>query len=202
MTAAECAKLLVAIGAVEVRTDPDRWFTWASGERAPIYCDNRVVISHVDARKRIADALAESVRRAFPGVEVIAGTATAGIPHAAWVAERLGLPMVYVRGSAKEHGKGKRVEGRALAGERVVVLEDAVSFGGSSLVAVAAVNEEGGKVIGVQAIYSYGFPKAVARFAEAGVTLAALTSYDAVLESLALDRATRDVLYAWRERER
>jgi len=161
-----------------------------------------VVISHPEARKRIADGLAESIRRAFPDAEVIAGTATAGIPHAAWVAERLGLPMVYVRGSAKEHGKGKRVEGRALAGERVVVLEDAVSFGGSSLAAVAAVNEEGGKVIGVQAIYSYGFPKVVARFAEAGVTLAALTSYDAVLESLALDRATRDVLVAWRERER
>jgi orotate phosphoribosyltransferase len=202
MTPDECAKLLVAIGAVEVRTDPELWFTWASGERAPIYCDNRVVISHPEARKRIADGLAESIRRAFPDAEVIAGTATAGIPHAAWVAERLGLPMVYVRGSAKEHGKGKRVEGRALAGERVVVLEDAVSFGGSSLAAVAAVNEEGGKVIGVQAIYSYGFPKVVARFAEAGVTLAALTSYDAVLESLALDRATRDVLVAWRERER
>ena len=202
MTPTECAKLLVAIGAVEVRTDPDRWFTWASGERAPIYCDNRVLISHVEARKRIADALADSIRRSFPDAELIAGTATAGIPHAAWAAERLGLPMVYVRGSAKEHGKGKRVEGRVLAGERVVVLEDAVSFGGSSLAAVAAVNEEGGKVIGVQAIYTYAFPKAVARFAEAGVTLAALTSYDAVLESLALDRATRDVLVAWRERER
>jgi len=202
MTASECAKLLVAIGAAEVRTDPDRWFTWASGERAPIYCDNRVLISHVEARKRIADALADSIRRSFPDAELIAGTATAGIPHAAWAAERLGLPMVYVRGSAKEHGKGKRVEGRVLAGERVVVLEDAVSFGGSSLAAVDAVNEEGGKVIGVQAIYTYAFPKAVARFAAAGVTLVALTSYDAVLESLALDRATRDVLVAWRERER
>ncbi|HXZ85009.1 MAG TPA: orotate phosphoribosyltransferase [Myxococcota bacterium] len=200
MTASECAKLLVSVGAVEVRTDPAQWFTWASGERAPIYCDNRVVISHPQARKRIADALAESIRRSFPAVEVIAGTATAGIPHAAWVAERLELPMVYVRGSAKEHGKGKRVEGCALAGERVVVLEDAVSFGGSSLGAVAAVNEEGGKVIGVQAIYSYAFPKAIARFKEAGVELRVLTTYDAVLESLSLDRATRDVLLAWRER--
>jgi len=200
VTASECAKLLVSVGAVEVRTDPAQWFTWASGERAPIYCDNRVVISHPQARKRIADALAESIRRSFPAVEVIAGTATAGIPHAAWVAERLELPMVYVRGSAKEHGKGKRVEGRALAGERVVVLEDAVSFGGSSLGAVAAVNEEGGKVIGVQAIYSYAFPKAIARFKEAGVELRVLTTYDAVLESLSLDRATRDVLLAWRER--
>jgi orotate phosphoribosyltransferase len=200
MTASDCAKLLVEVGAVEVRTDPARWFTWSSGERAPIYCDNRVLISHPAARKRIADALSDSIRRSFPDAEVIAGTATAGIPHAAWVAERLELPMVYVRGSAKEHGKGKRVEGRALRGERVVVLEDAVSFGGSSLGAVGAVNEEGGKVIGVQAIYSYAFPKALARFAEAGVTLVALTTYDAVLDSLSLDRATRDVLLAWRER--
>jgi len=200
VTPAECAKLLVSVGAVEVRTDPASWFTWASGERAPIYCDNRVVISHPEARARIADALAASIRRAFPGAEVVAGTATAGIPHAAWVAERLELPMVYVRGSAKEHGKGKRVEGRALRGERVVVLEDAVSFGGSSLAAVDAVNEEGGKVIGVQAIYTYAFPKAVARFAEAGVTLQAVTTYDAVLESLELDAATRDVLLAWRAR--
>jgi orotate phosphoribosyltransferase len=200
VTPRECADLLVSVGAVEVRRDPATWFTWASGERAPIYCDNRVVISHPEARTRIADALAASIRSAYPTAEVIAGTATAGIPHAAWVAERLGLPLVYVRGSAKEHGKGKRVEGAALRGERVVVLEDAVSFGGSSLAAVDAVNEEGGKVIGVQAIYTHAFPKAIARFKEAGVTLHALTSYDAVLESLQLDRATRDVLLAWRER--
>jgi orotate phosphoribosyltransferase len=200
MTAAECAKLLVSIGAVEVRADPATWFTWASGERAPIYCDNRVVISYPDARARIAAGLAESIRRYFPDVEVIAGTATAGIPHAAWVAELLELPMVYVRGSAKEHGKGKRVEGRALRGERVVVLEDAVSFGGSSLTAVEGVAAEGGKVIGVQAIFEYGFPKARERFAAAGVTLRALTTFDALIESLELPPATRAALLAWRER--
>jgi orotate phosphoribosyltransferase len=200
MNAAECAKLLVAIGAIEVRTDPANWFTWSSGERAPIYCDNRVVISYPDARARIAAALAESIRRSFGDAEVIAGTATAGIPHAAWVAELLELPMVYVRGAAKEHGKGKRVEGRALRGERVVVLEDAVSFGGSSLTAVEGVAAEGGKVIGVQAIFEYGFPKARERFAAAGVTLRALTNFDALLESLELDDATRKALLAWRER--
>ena len=200
MNPREVARLLVSIGAVEVRTDPAQWFTWASGEKAPVYCDNRVVISFPDARARIAAALATSIRSAWPDAEVIAGTATAGIPHAAWVAERLELPMVYVRGSAKEHGKGKRVEGRSLRGERVALVEDAVSFGGSSLGAVEALQQEGGKCVGVQAIYSYGFPKALQRFAEAGVPLRALTNFDALLEALDLDAATREVLLAWRAR--
>jgi orotate phosphoribosyltransferase len=200
VNAAECAKLLVSIGAVEVRTDPATWFTWASGERAPIYCDNRIVISYPEARARIAADLADSIRRSYPDAEVIAGTATAGIPHAAWVADLLRLPMVYVRGSAKEHGKGKRVEGRALRGERVALVEDAVSFGGSSLAAVEALSSEGGKVVGVQAIFEYGFPKAKARFAAAGVTLRALTNFEALVESLELPAATREVLLAWRAR--
>jgi orotate phosphoribosyltransferase len=200
VNATECAALLVSIGAVEVRTDPATWFTWASGERAPIYCDNRVVISYPDARARIAAALAASIRQSFGDAEVIAGTATAGIPHAAWVAELLELPMVYVRGSAKEHGKGKRVEGRPLRGERVALVEDAVSFGGSSLAAVEALAAENGKVVGVQAIFEYGFPKARERFAAAGVTLRALTNFDALIESLSLDEPTRKLLLAWRER--
>ena len=154
MTAVDYAKLLVSIGAVELRTDPASWFTWSSGERAPIYCDNRIVISYPAVRKQIAEGLADSIRHAYADVEVIAGTSTAGIPHAAWVADLLELPMVYVRGSAKEHGQGKRVEGRPLAGERVVLIEDLVSFGGSSLGAVEALEAEGGKVIGVQAIFT------------------------------------------------
>ena len=158
------------------------------------------MISYPDARKQIAAALAESIRRSFPDAEVIAGTATAGIPHAAWVAEILELPMVYVRGSAKEHGKGKRVEGRALRGERVALVEDAVSFGGSSLAAVEALEAEGGKCVGVQAIFEYGFPKAQERFAAAGVTLRALTNFGALVESLDLPAATREVLLAWRAR--
>ena len=200
MNARDYAKLLVSIGAVEVRPDPKDWFTWSSGEKAPIYCDNRVVISYPDARRRIASGLAESIRGAFPDAQVIAGTATAGIPHAAWVADLLELPMVYVRGAAKEHGKGKLVEGRALRGERVALVEDAVSFGGSSLSAVAGLEAEGGKVVGVQAIYSYGFPKAKERFAAAGVTLLALTDFDALLESLELDAPKREALLAWRAR--
>jgi len=200
MTAVDYAKLLVSIGAVELRTDPATWFTWASGERAPIYCDNRVVMSYPAVRKKIADGLCDAIRRAYPDVEVIAGTATAGIPHAAWVSERLDLPMVYVRGSAKEHGKGRRVEGRPLSGERVVLIEDLVSFGGSALAAVEALETEGGKVIGVQAIFTYGFPKAVERFAAAGKPVHALTGYDALLETLSLDEPTRRTLLAWRER--
>jgi orotate phosphoribosyltransferase len=200
MNDVDYAKLLVSIGAVELRSDPATWFTWASGERAPIYCDNRVVMSFPDVRKQIADGLAESIRRAYPDAEVIAGTATAGIPHAAWVAERLALPMVYVRGAAKDHGKGKRVEGRALAGERVVLIEDLVSFGGSALAAVEALEAEGGKVIGVQAIFSYGFPAAAERFAAAGKRVLALTGYDALLSTLDIDDASRKTLLAWRER--
>jgi orotate phosphoribosyltransferase len=200
MNPREVANLLVSIGAVEVRSDPAQWFTWASGERAPVYCDNRVVISFPDARGRIAASLASSIRKSYPDAEVIAGTATAGIPHAAWVASLLELPMVYVRGSAKEHGKGKRVEGRALRGERVALVEDAVSFGGSSLGAVEALEAEGGKCVGVQAIFEYGFPKAKERFAAAGVNLRALTNFDALLEALELDAPTREVLLAWRAR--
>jgi len=200
MTAVDYAKLLVSIGAVELRTDPAKWFTWSSGERAPIYCDNRLVISYPAVRAVIAQGLADSIRFAWPDVEVIAGTSTAGIPHAAWVATLLDLAMVYVRGSAKEHGKGKRVEGKPLAGERVVLIEDLVSFGGSSLGAVEALEEEGGKVIGVQAIFSYGFPAAANRFAAAGKRVLALTGFDALLETIELDDATRKVLLAWRER--
>ena len=123
MNGAECAKLLLEIGAVELRSDPKHWFTWASGRRAPIYCDNRLLISYPDQRRLVSDALADRVRRDYPDAEVIAGTATAAIPHAAWLADRMGLPMVYVRGAAKGHGRGKRVEGRPLDGERVVLLD-------------------------------------------------------------------------------
>jgi orotate phosphoribosyltransferase len=200
MSPIDYAKLLVSIGAVELRTDPASWFTWASGERAPIYCDNRVVISYPAVRTQIADGLAAAIRSNHSDAQVIAGTATAGIPHAAWVAERLDLPMVYVRGSAKDHGKAKRVEGRALRGERVVLIEDLVSFGGSALAACDALEAEGGKVIGVQAIFSYGFPKAAERFAAAGVPVQSLTGYDALLQTLELDELTKRALLAWRER--
>ncbi|MEE9281128.1 MAG: orotate phosphoribosyltransferase [Myxococcota bacterium] len=198
MNKLEVIGLLFETGAVELRSDPDQWFTWTSGKRAPIYCDNRVLISYPYARTRVSDALAQEIRSGFRGAQVIAGTATAGIPFAAWVAERLNLPMVYVRGAAKEHGQGRRVEGRPLEGERVVVVEDLVSLGGSALDTVQALQEEGGKVIGVQAIFSYGFPEAARRFKAAAVPLQALTDYEALIESMDLDAATARVLLDWR----
>lgn len=199
VTPAEVARLLVAIGAVEMRPDPEDWFTWTSGRRAPIYCDNRVLMGFPAERQAIADALVEAVRARQPDVEVIAGTATAGIPHAAWVAERMRLPMVYVRGSTKGHGKRKRVEGASLVGERVVVIEDLMSTGGSAADSVEALREEGGKVVGVQAIVSYGFPAAQQRFEALGLPAAALTDYDAILELLDLDEVRARVLREWRE---
>lgn len=194
----DVAALLLETGAVEVRTDPEKWFTWTSGKRAPIYCDNRVLVSFPSARARVADFLADEIRSGFSDAEVIAGAATGGIPHAAWVAERLELPMVYVRAAAKEHGKGRRVEGRQLSGERVVLIEDLVSFGGSSLSAAEALEEEGGKVIGVQAIFSYGFPETLRRFEAAGIPLQALTDYDTLIETMELDATTARALLDWR----
>ena len=200
MSPEDYARLLIEVGAIELRTNPDQWFTWTSGERAPIYCDNRVLMSYPEARARIADGLADAIRARFPTCEVIAGTATAGIPHAAWVAERLERPMVYVRGGSKDHGRKKRVEGRPLRGERVVLVEDLISFGGSAGAALVALGEEGGKVIGVQAIFSYGFADAAQRFEQAGVPCQTLTDYDALLGCLELDEAKQEVLLAWRAR--
>jgi len=199
MTSVEIARLLLRIGAVELRPDPEQWFTWTSGKRSPIYCDNRLLMGFPEERALIADALVDGVRELAPGVDVIAGTATAGIPHAAWVAERLGLPMVYVRGSAKAHGQGKRVEGPALDGRGVVVIEDLISTGGSAADSVTALRDEGGKVLGVQAIVSYGMPRATQRFTELGVTARALTDYDDVLALLDLDEVRARVLREWRE---
>lgn len=198
MKASEAAAVLRDIGAVELRVNPEEWFTWTSGKRAPIYCDNRVLMSFPEQRAAIADALVDEIRRHYADVEVIAGTATAGIPHAAWVAERMGLPMVYVRSSTKGHGQQKRVEGRRLSGERVVVVEDLISTGGSSGASVEALRDEGGVVIGIQAIFSYGFPRAEQCFTALGVPAHALTSYDVLVGAMDLDEAAARVLLDWR----
>ncbi len=200
LTAQEAVELLLEVGAVKVRVDPDEWFTWTSGRRAPIYCNNRVLISYPEARGQIADALADAVRTHHADAEVVAGTAAAGIPHAAWVAERLDLPMVYVRGSAKGHGTQKRVEGRELQGERVVLVEDLLSTGASALSAIEALQEEGGKVIGVQAIFSYGFAEAGEALERLGLPWHALADFDVLLAAMDLDAATRQALLGWRGR--
>lgn len=199
MTPTDIARLLVEARAVDVRPDPAEWFTWASGRRAPIYCDNRVLLSAPKARARIIAALVEAVHADFADPEIVAGTATAGIPWAAWVAERLSLPMVYVRGEAKDHGQRRRVEGARLRGERTVLIEDLISFGGSSLSAIDALRAEGGEPLGVQAIFSYGFAETVTRFARAGVFWSSLSDYEALLSTLELSPDQARALHAWRE---
>lgn len=174
------AEKLLAINAVIL--NPDEPFTWSSGLKAPIYCDNRLTLSYPDVRSAFADALSALVRRHFPDAEVIAGTATAGIPHAAWVSERLRLPMVYVRSSAKAHGKKKQIEGLVPRGLKVVVIEDLISTGASVLAAVAALRKEGAQVLGAAAIFTYGLNGTAERFEAASVPYHTLTDFFALIE--------------------
>lgn len=182
-TAKEIAASLLEIGAVHLR--PEQPFTWTSGIKSPIYCDNRITMSHPQVRRQIARTFAETIRAHYPDAQVVAGTATAGIPHAAWVAEVLDLPMIYVRDKAKGHGRQNQIEGSLTAGQKVVVIEDLISTGGSSLKAAQAVQAEGGEVLGVVAIFSYQFPDAEALFAEAGIPCTTLSQYTALLEAAA-----------------
>lgn len=162
---------------------PENPFTWASGLKSPIYCDNRMTMSYPAVRREIAQGLAEKIKAEFPDVEVIAGTATAGIPHAAWIAEILDLPMVYIRSKAKEHGKGNQIEGRITEGQKMVVVEDLISTGGSVLEACEAAKREGADVVGVAAIFTYELPKGSENFANAQIPLVTLTNYTTLLES-------------------
>ena len=177
----QIASLLLEIGAVSLRANEP--FTWSSGIKSPIYCDNRLTLSHPKVRSEIADGLTELIRAHFPEVEAIAGTATAGIPHAAWVSERLNMPMCYVRSKAKGHGKGKQIEGKVEKGQKIVVVEDLISTGGSSLTAVRALREEGCSVLGVVAIFTYGLQASRETFSSNEVAAYALTDYDALIEA-------------------
>ncbi len=180
MKSALIAKALLDIKAVSV-VDKQHLFTWASGIKSPIYCDNRLTMSYPEIRSMIADSFVEQIKLRYPTVQVIAGTATAGIPHAAWVAERLKLPMVYVRSSAKQHGKGNQIEGSLQSGQRVVLIEDLISTGGSSLAAAAALQQAGADVLAVIAIFSYNFKEAEQRFNDANVIYGSLTDYRTLL---------------------
>ena len=175
------AKDLLAIEAVFL--SPNEPFTWASGLKSPIYCDNRITMSYPKVRKAIAQGLAEKIKQAFPDVEVIAGTATAGIPHAAWVAEILDLPMVYIRSKAKDHGKGNQIEGRIFEGQKMVVIEDLISTGQSVLEATEAAKREGANVLGVAAIFTYELPSGEENFAKAELPLFTLTNYSVLIET-------------------
>ncbi len=174
------AKHLLEIGAVELK--PQDPFTWTSGIKSPIYTDNRLTLAYPAVRREIAQGLAELTKQHHPEAEVIAGTATAGIPHAAWVADLLELPMSYIRSSAKGHGKQNQIEGKIEPGDKVVIIEDLISTGKSSIAAVQAVREAGAEVLGVVGIFTYGFQQAEQAFHEIKSSYVTLTSYQELLK--------------------
>lgn len=177
----EIAHAMLKVGAVEL--NPTELFTWASGIKSPIYCDTRLTISDPVIRKQLANGLASLIKENFGTTEIVAGTATAGIPHAAWVSDILELPMVYVRSKAKEHGRGNQIEGKYAAGQKVVVVEDIVSTGGSSITAVEALRAAGCEVLGVVCVYTYNLPRAEQAFEEAGIKYVSLTNFDYLIEA-------------------
>ena len=174
------AKDLLSIGAVFLR--PEEPFTWASGIKSPIYCDNRLTLSAPAVRKHVEAGLADLVRRYYPDCEMLMGTSTAGIAHAAITATLLGLPMGYVRGEAKTHGRTNRIEGRLDPGTKVVVVEDLISTGGSAIECVEALREAGAKVLGIVSIYTYGMQKGLDRIAAAGTENHSLCNLDVLVD--------------------
>ena len=173
--AKEIARDLLKIKAVYLK--PEEPFTWASGIKSPIYTDNRVTLAYPETRTLIEDGFVEKIRAEFPDVEVIAGTATAGIPHGAIIADKMNLPFAYIRSKPKDHGAGNQIEGRVAPGQKMVVIEVLISTGGSVLDAIAAAKREGADVIGAAAIFTYELPKAEKNFNDAGVKLVTLSNY-------------------------
>ncbi len=161
---------------------PNEPFTWASGIKSPIYCDNRLILTAPKSRKIVESAIAQMVKERFPEAEVLMGTSTAGIAHAAIAADILDMPMGYVRGSAKDHGRGNRIEGRLEEGQKVVVIEDLISTGGSCIDVVEALREAGAEVLGVVSIFTYGMKKGIERLAAAGVVNYSLSNFDTLVE--------------------
>lgn len=174
----QIAKDLLSISAVFFR--PNEPFTWASGIKSPVYCDNRLILTAPAVRERVEQGIAELIKENYPEAQVLMGTATAGIAHAAIAAHFLGLPMGYVRGSAKDHGRQNRIEGKLEAGQKVVVVEDLISTGGSVLDAVDALKEAGAEVLGIVSIFTYGMQKGKDRLAAAGVKNVSLTNFDCI----------------------
>ncbi len=194
------AKDLLDIKAVFLR--PNEPFTWASGIKSPIYCDNRLTLSYPRVRKDIEQGLADLINEKFPDAECLMGTATAGIAHAALVADILDLPMGYVRGGAKSHGRNNRIEGEVKEGMKVVVIEDLISTGGSSLECVQALRDAGCEVVGLVAIFTYGLEKATVNFKNANCQYATLTNYDTLIEVAKahdyIKEADMEKLKAWK----
>ena len=174
----QIAKGLLKIQAVFFR--PDAPFTWASGIKSPVYCDNRLTLTDVSVRSDVEEGLAGLIREHYPEAEVLMGTSTAGIAHAAITGHLLGLPMGYVRSGAKDHGRKNQIEGMLLPGQKVVVVEDLISTGGSVLEVVHVLREAGAQVLGVVSIFTYGMKKGLVRLAEAGVKNISLTNFDEI----------------------
>ncbi len=195
------AEFLLQIKAIKLK--PNNPFTWASGWKSPIYCDNRVTLSYPNVRTYIRQQLADQIIEKFGEPDIIVGVATGGIAQGALVAEELGLPFAYVRSSAKEHGMGNQIEGHYSAGQNAVVIEDLVSTGGSSLKAVKALREAGINVKGMMAIFSYGFDVAKENFKNAHCDLITLTNYDVLIEqalnSNYIDESDLESLREWRK---
>lgn len=189
------AKQLLNIKAVFLR--PEEPFTWASGIKSPIYCDNRLILTAPEARVIVEQAIADTVKSKFPDAEVLMGTSTAGIAHAAIAASILGMPMGYVRGEAKTHGRNNRIEGRLEPGAKVVVIEDLISTGGSAIDVVEALREAGAEVLGIVSIFTYGMQKGLDRLKEAGVVNYSLSNLDALVEVAAEEGY---VAPEWKER--
>ena len=179
------AKELLSIGAVFLR--PDDPFTWASGIKSPIYCDNRLTLSAPSVREKVEAGLAALVRKHFPDCQMLMGTSTAGIAHAAITATLLGLPMGYVRGEAKSHGRTNRIEGKMEPGTKVVVVEDLISTAGSAIEVVNALREEGAEVLGIVSIFTYGIKKGLDRLAAANTVNYSLSNLDALVEVAAAE---------------
>ena len=183
--------------------EPTKPFIWASGWHSPIYCDNRITLSYPEIRTNLKEIFVKTIGDFFPAPDVIAGVATGAIAQGALVAEKMNLPFIYVRSSVKEHGRKNRVEGRIVPGQKVVVVEDLVSTGGSSLKAVEALREAGAEVIGMVAIFSYGFQVAVDNFSNAGIELVTLTDYNSLiqtaLESGDIKQEQVEMLQQWRK---
>ena len=179
----EIAKGLLSIGAVFFR--PDEPFTWASGIKSPVYCDNRLILTAPAVRDMVENAIAETVKREYPDCQVLMGTSTAGIAHAAIAGHILGLPMGYVRGGNKDHGRRNRIEGKLEAGDKVVIVEDLISTAGSVLDVADALRDAGANVLGIVSIFTYGMKKGLERLAAAGLKNVSLTDFDTIAAAAA-----------------
>tara|TARA_B100001115_G_scaffold185078_1_gene191357 strand:- start:3785 stop:4429 length:645 start_codon:yes stop_codon:yes gene_type:complete len=200
-TAHETAEKLMQIKAIKLQ--PKAPFTWASGWKSPIYCDNRITLSYPDLRNFLKTALADALKKLYPDAEVIAGVATGAIAMGALVADELGLPFVYVRPEPKKHGRQNQIEGELPANSKVVVVEDLISTGGSSLKVVDVLRDSGAEVMGMLALFTYAFRLAEENFDKAQLALHTLSDYPHLLEALQqsgdLDKETFETLISWRE---